>query len=159
MKTKLVFFSSFILACCLVGCTETEQQAKEIAQGPSVERDARNWEAYFTQIVNGQISDSNNVYVYILPKSDSKDFKPLRAMKLAHARADLERGDMEGALLVFASPDSVATAEFMQVTLQGVGSNQLAGNRILFIGSDEERIKVSQVVEKTGAVFVFEALQ
>ena len=114
------------------------------------------WRAYVTDIATRNMDGINNSpYVYFLPGEAAEGFGGQYQRQLEKLEADLERGIIEGNMLVFASPSSAKAAEMAVTAFSPLPLGSMKGVKVVFIGKPEDGEKVRAAATPAGVNYVF----
>ena len=137
----------------------TQQQVQQVAK-PTDPNDSKAWNAYFGQIVqkNMQGMTANQPYPYLVPPGDTDEDKAGRDRQLSNVQDTVARGVLPGNMLVFAGPDSTKTADLMAEAFKDAKPGSFKDVIVLFIGSQADEQRVTDLLKPTGATVRFVAM-
>ncbi len=161
---KLIFVAAAALAgaLALTACNkqadqQSAQQTTQQAPKPTDPNDTKAWNAYLGQIVqaNMQGMKANQPYAYLVKAPTDEDAKAQNDRQLQGIQDTVARGVLPGNMLVFAGPDSAATADLVIAAFTDARAGSFKDVIVLFIGDKADEQRVNDVLKPTGATVRF----
>ena len=151
-----------VVACLVLPFTACKKE-----EAPKVEAQAaiplptsseqKDWKPYLEYKLTPHMGGiTSSPVVYFLPKGDVEDFSGKYKRQLEKLEGDLERGIIEGNMLVFASPDSEKEVEMIEAAFKSVPAGGMKGVKVVFIGTGVLGERVKAAVEPAGVNYIFE---
>ncbi len=151
-----------LIACMTLGfaaCKKEEAVTVEAEAAPlaaPTSDDLTAWRAYVTDVATRNMDGINNSpYVYFLPGETAEGFGGQYERQLEKLEGDLQRGIIEGNMLVFASPSSAKAADMAVTAFTPVNPGTMKGVKVVFIGKPEDGERVKAAAAPAGVNFVF----
>ena len=155
--TRLLLFACLILP--LAACKKDEAPVAAAVAAPlaaPTSDDLTAWRAYVTDVATRNMEGINNSpYVYFLPGEAAEGFGGQYERQLEKLEGDLQRGIIEGNMLVFASPSSAKAAEMAVTAFTPVAAGTMKGVKVVFIGKPEDGERVRAAATPAGVNYVF----
>jgi len=118
--------------------------------------DDKAWGDYLIDVVKRNMDGvTGSPYVYTLPAESSADFQGLYDRQLEKAKADVQRGIIEGNMLAYGGPSSAKMADLVTAAFEGVQPASMKGVRVLFIGKPADGERVKAAVTPAGVEYKF----
>ncbi len=155
--TRLLLIA--FLALGFTACKKEEAPKVETVAAPlsaPTNDDLTAWRAYVTDVATRNMEGINNSpYVYFLPGEGAEGFGGQYERQLEKLEGDLQRGIIEGNMLVFASPSSTKVAEMAVTAFSPIPVGSMKGVKVVFIGTPEDGEKVRAASTPAGVNYVF----
>jgi len=151
LRTLLV--APFLLLA--VGCQKPPPAAPVQATlaVPADANDSNAWKKYLAERASRYMKEnkkgSGRLYAYFLPMGGD------HSEILNTVQNTLSRGVLAGTVLLFGSPDSNVTSEFISKSFTGVPAKSLAGVTVMFVGAAADKDRVAAMIEPSGVTYVF----
>ncbi len=150
----IAFLSLGFSACKKEEAVKVEAEAAPLSAPTSDDLTA--WRAYVTDVASRNMEGINNSpYVYFLPGESAEGFGGQYERQLEKLEGDLQRGIIEGNMLLFASPSSAKASEMAVTAFTPVTPGSMKGVKVVFIGKPEDGEKVKAAAAPAGVNYVF----
>lgn len=121
--------------------------------------DSLAWRNYLTEVVKRNMQGVDSPpFMYFLPGEDTENFEDVYSRQVDNVGGVLARGVLPGNMLAFGSPSSAKLGDLMEEAFSYADKDSLKDVKVLFVGRQEDVERVRNVVEESGATFVFHAL-
>ena len=155
--TRLLLIACLLLP--LAACKKEEAPVEAAVAAPlaaPTSDDLTAWRAYVTDVATRNMDGiTNSPYVYFLPGEGAEGFGGQYERQLEKLEGDLQRGIIEGNMLVFASPSSAKAAEMAVTAFTPIAPGTMKGVKVVFIGKPEDGEKVKAAASPAGVNYVF----
>ena len=98
---------------------------------------------------------ANQPYAYLVKAPTDEDAKAQNYRQLQGIQDTVARGVLPGNMLVFAGPDSAATADLVIAAFTDARAGSFKDVIVLFIGDKADEQRVNDVLKPTGATVRF----
>lgn len=152
------------LAVLLLAACGQEEAAAPVETAPVAapdrDGDQMAWRNYLTDVVRRNApNDVTQTYNYFIPASGAEDYEQVYDRQLENVETALLRTVPAGNMLIFSSPEPERAADLMVSAFELTPESSLPGVYVLLIGNPGDQARVREVVEPTGAQFIFVEMQ
>lgn len=158
MKTMTRLLLCVCLALPLAACQDDadEQPTERAPLTAPQTADREEWRAYLNDTVGRHMDGiDNQPYVYLVPDENREEFEGEYERLRERAVTDTARGIIRGNLLAYAGHNSDRVADLAVSAFAAVPESSMNGVRVLFIGDAVDNPRVQEVVEPSGAEYIF----
>lgn len=162
MLLAATFGMAVVLGCQKKDASSAADAAPAAAPAPVLSAPADNdttaWKAYVQQQVNLELKGEymrGRPYIYFVPGGSDEEAERQYQAQLDSVAGSVARGIQSGSMIVFASPDSERLAKMVEESFKLAAPKSLKGVRVLFIGNDSVRDRVTTAVAPSEATFKF----